>query len=123
VAAVLRACVGALACAGVLALAASPALADGTDPDYPGSVLHVTTTGSDVAGKVLTIVATGTNDPSAVVPIDYGLRLFAINHKLLPGPCSQTLSPKLHGRTVLCAVTAKSPAGSATATSRPFKIS
>jgi hypothetical protein len=243
----LRAHVCALVSVGLLALAASPALADGTDPDYPGSLLHVTTTGSDVAGKLLTIVATGTNAPSAVVPIDYGLRLFAINHKLLPEPCSQsfeteetissdnpqasrlltfedlneglsgpftislpitpgaagdllicaysvlvtddaawastevtivkaghgkpsvtarpritrsgdqlrcsrgtwsgkprsftyrwlvlhkpgiagrgpnlTLSPKLHGRTVQCAVSAKSPAGSATATSHPFKIS
>jgi hypothetical protein len=87
----LRAHVCALLSVALLALAASPALADGTDPDYPGSVLHVTTTGSDIAGKLLTIVATGTNAPSSVVPIDYGLRLFAIDHKLLPEPCSQSL--------------------------------
>ena len=78
-------------CVCALALSASPALADGTDPAYPGSVLHVTTTGPLVAGKPLTIVATGTNAPFGT-PIDYGLRLFAIDHKLLPIPCAQGFS-------------------------------
>ena len=54
-------------------------------------MLHVTTTGPLVAGKPLTIVATGTNAPFGT-PIDYGLRLFAIDHKLLPIPCAQGFS-------------------------------
>jgi hypothetical protein len=51
----------------------------------------VTTTGPLVARQPLTIVATGTNAPFDT-PIDYGLRLFAIDHKLLPIPCAQGFS-------------------------------
>jgi hypothetical protein len=87
----LRARLGALFGVCVLGLAASPAFADGTDPAYPGSTLHVTTTGPLVAHQPLTIVATGTNAPFDT-PIDYGLRLFAIDHKLLPIPCAQGFS-------------------------------
>jgi hypothetical protein len=53
--------------------------------------LHVTTTGPQVAGQVLTIVATGTNAPFGT-PIDYGLRLFAIDHAQLPIPCAESFS-------------------------------
>jgi hypothetical protein len=52
-------------------------------------VLHVTTAGPQVAGQVLTIVASGSNAPFGT-PIDYGLRLFAIDHAQLPIPCAQS---------------------------------
>jgi hypothetical protein len=78
-------------CAVALALAGATARADGTDPAYPGSVLHVTTAGPQVAGQVLTIVASGGNAPFGT-PIDYGLRLFAIDHAQLPIPCAQSFS-------------------------------
>jgi hypothetical protein len=87
----LRAGLGAVLSLCAFALAASPALADGADPAYPGSTLHVTTTGPLVARQPLTIVATGTNAPFDT-PIDYGLRLFAIDHKLLTIPCAQGFS-------------------------------
>jgi hypothetical protein len=83
--------IAALLCVCALAVAAAPARADGTDPAYPGSTLQVTTTGPLVAHQPVTIVATGTNAPFGT-PIDYGLRLFAIDHKLLPIPCAQGFS-------------------------------
>jgi len=47
---------------------------DGTDPAYPGSVVHVSVSGPLQAGKVLTITAAGTNaaDNQLGVPISYG---------------------------------------------------
>jgi hypothetical protein len=61
------------------------------DAAYPGSVLHVTTTGPLVANKPLTIVATGTNAPFGT-PIDYGLKLILIDPTILPGPCQQSFN-------------------------------
>jgi len=87
----LRAGLGACVCACLLLGAAASARAEGTDPAYPGSVLHVTTTGPRVANKVLTIVATGTNAPFGT-PIDYGLRVLLIDPTLLPGPCKQSFN-------------------------------
>ena len=86
------ACLCALALCG-LALEARPALADGTDPNYPGSVLHVTTSGTPVVGSELTITATGSNAPQEPFGMPYGmydLELFAVDHTLLPVDCSQS---------------------------------
>jgi hypothetical protein len=77
-------------------LSAAPALADGTNPLYPGSVLHVSVTGSLIAGKLLTITATGTNAPdSQGVPIDYGLNLILVDPSKLPGPCFPSFNTEL----------------------------
>jgi hypothetical protein len=100
VAGVLRACVGAIACAGLLALAASPALADGTD--------QLRCSRGSWTGK----------------PRSFTYRWVILHKSGTAGRgASLTLSPKLHGRTIECSVTAKRSAGTATATSRPFKIS
>jgi hypothetical protein len=62
---------------------------DGTDPAYPGSVVHVSVSGPLQAGKVLTITATGTNAPDNQlgVPISYGLELIVVDPEILQGPC------------------------------------
>jgi hypothetical protein len=62
---------------------------DGTDPAYPGSVVHVSVSGPLQAGKVLTITATGTNaaDNQLGVPISYGLELIVVDPSILKGPC------------------------------------
>jgi hypothetical protein len=74
---------------GVVGLLPSRAVADGTAPDYPSSVLHVSVTGPKVANRPVTIVASGSNQMTALgTPIDYGLYLFLVNPKLLPGPCA-----------------------------------
>jgi len=91
----LHVCVGGI-CACAVSLAAAPALADGTDPAYPGSVLHVSVTGPRVAGQVLTIVATGTNAPDSLgLPIDYGLDVILVDLSKLPGPCQQGYNAEL----------------------------
>jgi hypothetical protein len=61
----------------------------GTDPAYPGSVVHVSVSGPLQAGKVLTITATGTNaaDNQLGVPISYGLELIVVDPEILKGPC------------------------------------
>jgi hypothetical protein len=76
-------------CVGAPALAAGAALADGTNPAFPGSVLHVSIEGSLVAHAHVSVVATGTNAPKSE-PILYGLKVFAIDHKQLVVPCSQS---------------------------------
>ena len=59
---------------------AAPALGDGSAPSYPGGVLHVALTGPLAAGKVLEIVATGTNAINSLgVPIDYGLEVILVD--------------------------------------------
>lgn len=96
---VLRARPWVLACACVLAVAfaAPAALADGTDPAFPGSVLHVSVEGPLVAHGHVKVIATGTNAPQST-PILYGLTVYAIDHKQLPVPCSQ--SSQIEGTTV-----------------------
>jgi hypothetical protein len=83
--------IGAAAILGIVLalLAASPARADGTDPAYPGSVVHVSVSGPLQAGKVLTITAAGTNaaDNQLGVPISYGLELIVVDPEILKGPC------------------------------------
>jgi uncharacterized membrane protein (UPF0127 family) len=81
--------VGMIACVFTLALAASAALADGTDPAYPGSVLHVTATGPLTPGSVLTITATGTNALTPYpVHLDYGLDLYLVAADAFQTPCA-----------------------------------
>lgn len=85
------------AVAGSLATAGS-ALADGTAPAYPGSVLHVSVSGPLTAGQVLTITGSGTNavaDPSLDVPLSYGLDVFVVNAAKL-GSCDQSESAELN---------------------------
>ena len=91
----LRSVIGAGVIAGVitLALAASAARADGTDPAYPGSVLHITASGPMTPGSILTITATGTNavtDPQ--VPLNYDLDLFLVAADPFRTPCSTAKS-------------------------------
>ncbi len=74
-----------------------PALADGTDPGYPGSVLHVAVSGPLGPGQVLTITGTGTNalaNPSLGVPISYGLDVFAVDASRLSA-CDQSENAEL----------------------------
>ncbi len=88
---------GACACALTAAMAAPAALADGTAPGYPASVLHVSIPGQKVEGKVVTIVATGTNQMTSLgTPIDYGLYLFLVDPTRLPGPCATSESTELN---------------------------
>jgi hypothetical protein len=62
---------------------------DGTDPAYPGSVVHVAVSGPLQAGKALTITATGTNaaDNQLGAPISYGLELIVVDPEIVKGPC------------------------------------
>ena len=76
-------------CACALALASQAALADGTNPAFPGSTLHVSIEGPLVAHAHVNVVAAGANAPQSD-PILYGLTMFAIDHKQLPVPCSQS---------------------------------
>jgi uncharacterized membrane protein (UPF0127 family) len=86
--------VGLIACLSTLGLATSPVLADGTDPGYPGSVLHVKATGTLTPSSVLTITATGTNvapqSVDGIAPFSFGLRLFLVSYDRLPVPCATT---------------------------------
>jgi hypothetical protein len=69
---------------------ASPALADGTAPAYPGSVVHVSVSGPLQAGKVLTITATGANTAQTALggpALDFGLDLIVVDPQILKGPC------------------------------------
>jgi hypothetical protein len=76
-------------CAGAVAWAVGPALADGTDPAYPGSLLHVTASGPLTPGSVLTITATGTNvQPMGISIFNFGLDLSLVSADLLPVPCA-----------------------------------
>ena len=80
-----------LACVCVCApaLASQAALADGTNPAFPGSALHVSIEGPLFTHAHVNVVATGANAPQSD-PILYGLMVFAIDHKQLPVPCSQS---------------------------------
>jgi hypothetical protein len=62
----------------------------GTDPAYPGSVLHVSVSGPLQAGKVLTINASGSNVAQTALggpALDFGLEVIVIDPKILKGPC------------------------------------
>jgi hypothetical protein len=70
--------------------AAASAPADGTDPAYPGSIVHVAVSGPLQAGKVLTITATGANTPQTSLggpALDFGLELIVVDPSILKGPC------------------------------------
>jgi hypothetical protein len=76
--------------AALCGLGASPALADGTDPAYPGSVVHVAVSGPLQAGKVLTITATGANTAQTSLggpALDFGLEVIVVDPHILKGPC------------------------------------
>jgi len=75
---------------------AAPALGDGSAPNYPGSVLHVALARPLKAGKVLEIVATGTNAINSLgLPIDYGLEVILVDPLKLPGPCQESYNAEL----------------------------
>jgi len=86
----------------VLAWAASPALADGTNPDYPGSILHVTTAGRTVVGNTLTIIATGSNaattNPVTGEPatFDFGVQFIDVKRSIISLPCYADFSSELN---------------------------
>jgi hypothetical protein len=90
----LRAVVVACLSAGAVAWAAGPALADGTDPAYPGSVVHVMASGPLTPNSIMTITATGANvAPMSVYGIstfEFGLSLFLVSADVLPAPCATT---------------------------------
>jgi hypothetical protein len=78
------------------ALAARGAQADGSDPDYPGSTVHVAVTGPRQQGKTLTIVATGSNAADGLaVHISYGLEVIVVDPALLHGPCLPSYEAEL----------------------------
>jgi hypothetical protein len=82
--------------AGVLAFAAGAASADGTDPAYPGSVLHMSVTGPLEPAKVLDIVASGSNAADSLdIHLDYGLDVILVDVSKLPGPCQQSYNAEL----------------------------
>jgi len=76
------------------AWAVGPALADGSDPGYPGSVLHVRTSGPLTPGSLLTITAYGSNvqPGNSLGPYPFILNLFLQNTDILPLPCSTGLN-------------------------------
>ncbi len=69
---------------GALTLVAGPALADGSD--RPGSAIQVS---AAPASSTLEIQVSGTNQPGNGVfaGFTYGVKLFIVDPKLLPGPC------------------------------------
>jgi hypothetical protein len=92
---------GAVAALAALSVA-GPARADGTDPDYPGSTLSVSATGTLQADHALNIVATGSNVAQTQLggpALDFGLDLFAVNPAVLPGPCDQSEGAELTATT------------------------
>jgi hypothetical protein len=79
-----------------LGATAHRARADGTDPAYPGSSVHVKVTGPRQQGKTLTIVATGTNAPDSLpVHISYGLEVILVDPSILKGPCRVSYEAEL----------------------------
>jgi hypothetical protein len=79
-------------------LAAGPARADGTAPDYPGSTLSVAVTGTLQADHAINIVATGSNVAQTQLggpALDFGLDLFVVNPAVLPGPCDASENAEL----------------------------
>jgi hypothetical protein len=82
-----HACVALCACIGALESAAA-AVADGTNPSYPGSVLHVSVRGRMVVGQEAQITATGTNASQGGLGFgSFGLVLFAVDRDALPVAC------------------------------------
>jgi hypothetical protein len=82
--------IAAVVAAGLVALAAPvAALADGSGPGYPESVLHVHVVGAPQVGKPDFIVATGFNARNELVaPPGFTLSMFVINPLLLIRGCS-----------------------------------
>ena len=74
------------------------AVADGNDPDFPDSSVHVSVLGPRQAKRVLTIDVTGANaqrsDGTHGV-VDYGLELIVTDPAILPGDCEPTESAEL----------------------------
>ena len=86
-------------CLGVVAWAPGPALADdGTNPNYPGSTLHITV--KQIAATEALVTATGTNVPLTLegqpTLNDFELQLFEHNETLLPFPCYQDYGDELN---------------------------
>jgi len=83
---------GVVGCVGGWAV--GPALADGSDPGYPGSVLHVRVSGPLTPGSLMTVTAFGSNVQPAhsLGPYPFILNLFLQNTDMLPVPCSTGLN-------------------------------
>jgi uncharacterized membrane protein (UPF0127 family) len=87
---------GVVACVCALALAASPALADGTFPNWPGNTLHVMATGPLTPGSLLTLTATGVNDLDGLqTVINFNLQMFLVAGKL-GVPCQHTYGEEIN---------------------------
>ncbi len=88
---IVRVCALAVASALLAAvLGGGAALADGSAPDYPGSVLHASVTPPAIEGRPIDIVATGSNqisNPALGVNLNYGLDVYVVDPTKLPGPC------------------------------------
>jgi hypothetical protein len=70
----------------------SAALADSTNPDYPGSVLHVQITGPLQAHKPLTIVASGDNQQHEMYPQAYSLWVYGVDPTKFTQACPASWS-------------------------------
>jgi hypothetical protein len=86
-------------CVGVVAWNPRPALADdGTNPNYPGSTLHIAV--RQIAATEALVTATGTNVPLTLegqpTLNDFELQLFEDNETLLPFPCYQDYGDELN---------------------------
>jgi uncharacterized membrane protein (UPF0127 family) len=83
-------------CAGAVAWAATPALADGTFPNWPGNVLHVTATGPLTPGSLLTLTATGVNNLEGLqTVINFGVQMYLVSGRL-GVPCQHTNGEELN---------------------------
>jgi hypothetical protein len=88
----IAACIAVAAALGV----AQSAAADGTDPAYPGSVLHVSIGRPRLAGRPITIHATGHNAPDNLdVHLGYGLDVVLVDPRRLPGPCKRAFEAEV----------------------------
>jgi uncharacterized membrane protein (UPF0127 family) len=82
--------IGVIACICAPALAASPALADGTFPNWPGNTLHVQASGPLTPGSLLTITATGVNNLEGLqTALKFSVDMFLVAGKL-GVPCQHT---------------------------------
>jgi hypothetical protein len=87
--------IGATACISTLALGVSPALADGTFPNWPGNILHVTATGPLTPGSLLTLTATGVDDLDGLqTTLQFDLEMYLVAGAL-GVPCQTTNGAEL----------------------------
>jgi uncharacterized membrane protein (UPF0127 family) len=93
---VFRVGLGVIACISALALAASPALADGNFPNWPGNSLHVQATGPLTPGSLLTLTATGVDDLDGLqTTFKFSVDMFLVAG-VLGVPCQTTDGAELN---------------------------